>query len=574
MVAPIKSALDDGLFQLQVMDMSGGLNTNTGATSLAPNQTPDCLNVIGFPGRLQYRGGFTLFCSLPALADREYRFFDISGTQHLMVWAGGDLYDCKTGTAVLITATVYTAGQQIAVVASNYIMYWATPTVPLRQYDGTTEAAVVDSMAVGSVAPPAGSYLTVYNGQLVMLQPVISSVTYSSSFMWSDVNDATTWIGANIQGVGSADGGTCQWALTLGIPAIVVGKSQGASNLNLFIYTGALAPGSLTQTPISCPVAALDSYSACVVPSRQGLSTCIFIGSDAHFWMTNGVEAWMASEDILALTEDYIRDAIQALPTQKFFSSYYTRWQYYICSIGTQTHFVYRPGQRPEDTPSWWLFEGWPSGDFADFIGAGTGAVPGVFQVAMDQTLDNGVDPTPPPYYTTPYLHGGKIEREKQYQNFALETYDVGVQYNISGLSIPRADGYVYNIDTINFEDPAASAAEIGTSGTWDVSTWGAFLWGGGAATLAQPYQPCISHAPIRVTTLGTIWVPPGEKQPLKTSAAQFKISWAGGLPDFQVLAYNVRYMERSFGFAGNAPYQTAGGIISTTDPYTTTGAE
>jgi len=581
LVAPIKSALDDGLLQLQVLDFSGGLNTNTGALSLGPSQSPDCKDVFAFQGRLQFRGGFSLYSLVTAAADRMFSFYDVTGTQHLMVWSSGNLYDCESGSPMLVASAVYTAGDVVAVCVLNEIMYWATPRVPLRQYDGTTEQAVANSGGTGTVAPPAAFYLTTYNGQIVAFRPVISSVTYASSFMWSNVNDPTTWVGLNIQLVGSNDGGQIMWGIPLGIPALVVGKSSGATQANLFVYSGALVPGSLTQTPISCPVGALDPFSAKAIPSKQGLSQIIFIASDGHFWVTNGVESWLASENILALTENYIRDALAVNPNQPFYSAYYTRWQYYVCSVGSNTHFVYRPGSET-DPPAWWFFQGWPSGDFATFSSATNGGFPGlytagngpgnlgVYQVAQDQVNDGGADISP--YYITPYLHGGKAEREKQFQWFALMTYNVGVKYDIAGYSIPRSDGGIYIMDTLHFEDPGLSVGIGTTTLIWDVGEWDVDLWGGGLSTIAQPYQPCVNHAPIRVTTAGTIWVEAGEKAPLKSAAMQFKIAWAGGIPDFQILGYNVRYLERSFGFVGNAPYQTAGGIISTTDPYTTTG--
>lgn len=583
MVAPIKTALDDGLLQLQNMDLSGGLVTNIGAFALSANQTPDALNCywtsgdLEGQGYLKSRGGYSLVSTLANTSDRLFRFFDVNNIPHLMLWSGGNLYDCRTGTPSLITSSVYTAGSLIGVTVLNNKLYWCTPGVPLRYYDGTTEAAVPNSGGTGVVPPPSASYLTVYNGQIVACQPVVSAVTYQGSIMWSDVNDPTTWFGANILQLGSNDGGAIQWALPLGIPALIIGKSQGSSNLNLFLLTGALSVSGLNQSPISCPVAALDPYSACVIPSKQGLSTIMFLASDYHFWQTNGVECWMASRNILPTTQAYIQGSLLANANQRFFSYYYTNQQYYICSVGQQTHFIFRP-----ENLAWWLFQGWPSGDFASFTLTKSSGLPalftaanspgtsGLYEIAISQATDIGSNPTI--YYCTPYLHGGKIEREKQFQWFALATYNVGTTYNIDGYSIPRADGFVYNMDTLNFADPAESATTISGVGIWNVSLWNQFVWGGGNSTIAQPYQPCMNHAPIRYTTAGTIWVPAGEKAPLKSGAVQFKISWAGGVPDFQVLGYNVRYLERSFQFVGNALYQPVGGVISETDPYTTTG--
>lgn len=578
MVAPIKSALDDGLFQLQVLDISGGLNTQTGALSIGANQVPDALNVFSFQGKTLFRGGYSLFSPVANTTDQMFKFFDATGTLHVMIWSAGNLYDVSMGTPVLVAAAVYTAGQQIGVTESNNKMYWTTLTVPMRYYDGAVEGAVVTSGSTGTIATPAGNYLFVYNGQIVILQPVIAGTTYLNSFIWSAVNDPTTIIGADLTEVGSNDGGALQWGLTLGIPAFIIGKTQGASNSNLFIYSGALSPGGFTATPISCPVGALEPNSACVITSKQGLSQVMFIGSDAHFWITNGVEAWNASINILTLTESYIKNALLSNSRQKFFSFYYTRWQYYVCNVGQNYQFVYRP----EDN-GWWLFQGWPSGPMTAFIAPGSNVglqglyaaansagQTGVYQIAQDQVGDNGGDITA--FFDTPYLHGGKPEREKQFQWVALFTNNVGIEYSIDGYAIPRSDGYVYTMDQISVQDPQLSNGTVLGVGVWNVSQWNNALWGGGYSTIAQPYQPCVNHARIEYSSPGTVWVPTGEKGPLKSPAMQFKIAWAGGVPDFQVLGYSVRYMERSFGFGGNAPGQTQGGIISTTDPFTTTG--
>jgi hypothetical protein len=584
MVAPVKSALEDAQYQLQLLDFSGGLATETNALALNSNQTPDALNVFSIGKKLKYRGGYALFCALASTADQAFTFVDHSGVRHLMIWTNGTLYDCRTGVPVSIDAASYTAGQQIGVETMNNAsgqttLVWTALGVPIRFYDGTTAGAVVAS--IGTV--PSGNYLMVYNGQLVVLQPQVGATQNPSAMMWSNVNDYTAWPGGNIQFVGNNDGSTCQWAVNIGVPSFVVGKSQGTLGANLFTFSGALVASGTSQTPISCAVGAKDPNSAILVPNKGGLGMILFLASDNHFWMCNGVDAWNISEDILRFVEGYVQNAVLLNPQQKFFSTYYTRWQYYICSIGLSTFFVYRISHKEDVPNAWWLFQGWPNGPFVQFIGTTgpTTGLPvlytaanntgqnGLYQVALDQTSDNGAAPNA--YYTTPYLHGGKIEREKQFDWLALDTYNVGVQYTITGVGQVRPDGIIPAINALTFQDVAITAPTVTTTGVWDVSVWDTALWGGGLNTQAQPYPPCGNHAPLRVASLGSKWVPAGEPFPFKSGSAQFKISWSGGIPDFQVIGLNIRYTERSYQYVGNQPGQAVGGVLPF-NPYSNAG--
>jgi hypothetical protein len=182
--------------QLNITDMSKGLVTNIGALSLGPNQTPDSLNVFAYNGEMLFRGGYEEFAALTVGADADCLYYDTTPTKHMLVWLGGDIYDVASGTAVLVAAGVYSAGEQIAKTQLNGVLYWATLSVPLRQYDGTTEQAVANSGGVGTVPPPACNFLLTYAGSIVAVAPITVGVPELSSFMWSNVNDPNTWLGA------------------------------------------------------------------------------------------------------------------------------------------------------------------------------------------------------------------------------------------------------------------------------------------------------------------------------------------------------------------------------------------
>lgn len=569
MVGKSQGVLDDELKQLNINDMSGGLVTAYGPLSLGPNQTPDSLNIFAYLGKLLFRGGFASFSTLPANADGNFTYVDTSGTQHLMAWSNGNLYDYRTGAPVLIAAAVYTAGQQIAHATLNGIMYWATLTVPLRQYDGTTEMAVPNSGGAGVVAPPACNWLLTYAGSLVAVYPVPSGVPEPSSFMWSDVNDPTTWFGTAIQTVGSNDGSICNFGLlmgiipgaatTTGVPStrqLMIGKSSG----NIFLYQGAL--GTLQENAVPSPVGAQDGNSAVYIPNTDGTGSVMFLGNDGQFYLTNGSNCLPASLNIQNQVNKMMSDALVLNPNQRFYATYNAQFQYYMCDFGNNQQLVYK-----WDTKAWWLFSGWPSGPYTiarapnglPTIFVAGSLTPGVFQLSLSQTNDNGAPIVA--YYTTPYLHGGKPEREKIFYTTTVFCNSVGIAYQVTATTAVRMDGTTQTTRPLNFHDPAfgAAAAPSGVGAVWDVSKWDQSQWGGGVPSQINAYPFAPMRGRLVVLSVGSDWVPPGIAFVCRSSAILLKIAWLAGIPDFQITGLNVSFAFRSTGFVGNLPSSTEG---------------
>ena len=585
MVDIAKGVLEDSLKQLNLNDMSGGLVTSIGPLAIGPNQTPDSLNVFAYQGQLLFRGGYTLFSHLASTADGAFTYIDAGGTQHLMIWSNGSLYDCKTASPVLVASSVYTPGQQIAHCVLNGVMYWATLTVPLRQYNGTIEKAVANSGGAGVVPPPACNFLVPYAGSLIAVYPVPSGVPEPSAFMWSDVNDPTTWFGSSIQTVGSNDGSICTFALlmgiipggvaTTGVPStrqLIVGKNKE----NLFLYQGAL--GTLTENAIPTPVGAIDANSAVYIPTEQGLGAVMFLGSDGQMYLTNGSTAIVASANIKNLVYTLTTNALLINPTQKFNATYNAQYQYYMVDFGQNTQLVYK-----WDTQAWWLFQGWPSGPYMTaygtsglpsvFVAAASPGVTGLYQIGLPQTNDNGSNITA--YYTTPYLHGGRPEQAKIYDSTTIFAYNVGIQYAVTGTSIPRNDNTQQTTKALIMNDPAYGAvAATGSGATWDQSQWDNSVWGGGSPTTAQPYPMVAMSGRFTVVSTGSKWIPAGDTSPFRAGAAQIKIAWSGGIPDFRLVGLNVSMMFRSRGQVGNLPYTTEGNYTGGNDKYTNVGID
>jgi hypothetical protein len=571
MVEAIKGILEDSERQLNINDMAGGLATAVGPLSLGPNQTPDSLNVFAYEGKMLFRGGYTRFSTLAGTCDANFTFVDAGGVQHLMAWVNGSLYDFNSGAPVLVAGSVYTPGQQVGHCILNNKMYWATLTVPLRQYDGATEGAVSNSGGPGIVPPPAANFLLTYAGSIVAVYPVPSGVPQPSQFMWSNVNDPTTWPGVNIQTVGSNDGSKCTFALLMGIiPGAVANPGVpstrqllvGKSKNNLFLYQGAL--GSLTENAIPCPVGSIDANSPVYIPTNEGLGAVVFLGSDSQIYMTNGSSAVVISDAIKDLVYNLTRTALALNSTQRFNAVYNSRFQYYLLDFGSNTQLAYK-----WDTKAWWLFKGWPSGPYTVgivstglpqiFVCAQSQGTSGAYQIGLDQTNDGGSNITA--YYTTPYLHGGKPQFEKIFDRFSMFAFSVGTQYKVTATTMPRMDNSIQVSQPLIFNDPSFGAS-ISTSGAlWDVAQWDVAQWGGGVNTLAQPNPMCAMSGRLNTLSSATKWVPAGLPGKLRSGAVQITIAWNGGIPDFRVVGLSVSFMFRSMGFVGQQQFTTEGNI-------------
>ena len=106
-----QGAFDDSLPSVVMKDISGGLNLQEGAFNLASTETFSCMNVIGFPGRTIYVGGFAPYttASVSVPADGNWQFYDVNEAKHLIEWRGGNMYDNVNGIVTLIASSIYIA---------------------------------------------------------------------------------------------------------------------------------------------------------------------------------------------------------------------------------------------------------------------------------------------------------------------------------------------------------------------------------------------------------------------------------------------------------------------------------
>lgn len=581
MAKAAKGNLDDSLVDIRIQDFSGGLNTFDGPLTLASNETPQCQNVLGFPGRLLYNGGYKQESALPTsvVPDNSWEFYDSSNAKHHVIWVNGNMYDTASGSAVTIATGVYTPGQQIGRIDQFGVLYWITPTVGLQKYDGSTNSAVTSSGGAGNSGPPAGgSYLASFAGSLICGNPVYSAITNVGAFIYSNVNDPRTWLGANINNLGNNQ--FIEWIVPMGVSAAGVPPSGGfviGTVLNVFFYEGPL--NSLTQRLVNCPVGAKEPNSAVYLPANDLLGSVTFLGSDGQIWQTNGITATCVSVKILNLVYNLVQNAVVANPSVRFFGCYNERYQYYLIDMANNQQLAYR-----WQTNAWFYFAGWPSGCFFDghdsngypvnlVAASNTGVVaPGVYTLGVDNALYGGG--APGVFYSTPYLHGGQPGVMKEYQWVELDFLNNYNTYTLQGSTLPNSANVSQSSNLYTFALPAVAQAQAVGSALWGVAIWGAALWGGsGSPYLAGPCTvKCMLATTVPVGS--SLWVGVASTQPMRSNAASFTIAWdatssTAGLPAMDLISFCVRIVVRGRKPIGGTGYSAQSGVIPVgSDPY------
>ncbi len=574
MAAPLKTIKDDGLKRAVFNDFAGGLNLYKGALDLNANESPDMLNVIPFPGKLQFRGGWTQYSTLPFPADDAYAFYDSGGALHYAVWANGNLYDVVSGAAVLIAASVYTSssGVRIGHTQLNGILYWSTQTVAIQFWNPQlgTNGPVPQT---GSSLVPCAQYLTVYTGAIVAFAinftPGTPTNYQPNVFAWSAVNQPGNWTAANSQAVGPTNGGHIEFGTQFGIAELGVAPFRnlivGRADQGIYAYQGAL--GSLAESVINCPVGCLDEGSVQYLPSAQSFGTLVFLGTDGQVWATNGITAAPVSTPILPILGPAVQAALLTNNNQRFWSNYNQKWQYYYVDVaGTQ--FAYK-----WDINAWTKFSGWPTGPAFSVNTGGSvnfgvstlyiaSSIAGnlvVAQVAVDGTNDNGS--TPSVYYKTPWLHMGDPMKFKEYNWVAPYWYATGTNYTVNAVSLMRADGSQLTSGTLTFNAPASTMSS--NPFILNISTLNSSATLGAASVFSTgtgvPIQN-IARLYATGTGTGVLQGYAGASQ-MQGGAIQFTIAYSGGTMDYELIGLEIRYAEKGYLRDGGINYNPQGGV-------------
>lgn len=534
----LKQALDDAMLAFRVTDFSGGLNSEMDALDLDENASPDCENVkITKPGRLIGRDGYTKrISSLGSNPDGIAFFYDATDSRRVVMWTAGNMYDVTGHTLTLIRASVYTVGQRVCSVALNKILYYSDGYMPdgIRQWNGTTEQALVSSGDTGTIPTPACKVMTSYAGSLV-----IGNLRYQDgstaphAFQWADVNDPTTIRGTNIQQVGQGYGGEINCILPLAVAStgvspfrsLIVGKSQ----FGLYGYAGAL--DSLEEFLINCPAGVRDGETMRYLPGPDGSGYIVFLGTDYKLWAVNGTSAVELSGNIRTELSRYVSARAEAVAGQRFTSVVNSADFQYILDCGGR-QYVYQ-----YDLKTWTRFTGWPSGHWVearDMFGNFALYCADRSGQSLSQcnygTTDNGSAIVP--YWKTPYIHCGDRHLLKTWQW-------IFVHWRTD-------DGNVVITTTPNMEQGTASTKTLtpdpsGTDPTddliWDTGDWDEHDW---AFSTLDTFLPYRQKARLTYQPTGVNY-----KELVRGTDVTIKLSTTSSGSHFEILGFTLLYLPR-----------------------------
>lgn len=558
-----QGVLDDSLPGLKITDYSGGLNTMEGAFNLSSNETPDCQNVIGFPGRCLYVGGTNNITALAAIennGDGGIQFYDNNNNKHIVAWVNGNMYETVNGIKTLIATAIYTPGQNIGRTVLDSILYWSTINVPMRQYDGTTEGPVITSAAVGSVAIPASNYLCTFAGSIIAANPVIAGSPNPGSIIPSNVNDPTTFLGANQSTLGNnnfiqalipmstAAGGIPPTSSIMCLGTVGLVLAQGAVN-------------ALKLQNINYPIGCQDGNSVVYIPTGDILGNVIYLGTDNQFHESNGITTKMISSKILNLMNALISNSLALNVRQRFSGTYNKNLHYYLCDMGSNVQIVYKWTRMPDDSikSGFFRINGWPSGMYFDgtsgnglptnYVVSSGSLAAGVYQVGIDGVNFNGIQPVV--YYATPYMHAGDISMMKEWQWINL-TFNciLPTSYMITPTGLTNSANVTIAGNVATFNSPTNLS---NSGGVWDASQWDNALWANIPALPTQlPAIDSIMTTATAVDGLGNTI-----NCPLRSSAVSYKIAWNPITPiiaaNFDITNFGIRYLNMGHYMTGGS---------------------
>ena len=572
-----QGAFDDSLPSVVMKDISGGLNLQEGAFNLASTETFSCMNVIGFPGRTIYVGGFAPYttASVSAPADGNWQFYDVNEAKHLIEWRGGNMYDNVNGIVTLIASSIYIAGQNIGRIDQNGILYWCTATVTVQQFNGTANTPVVSSGDTGTGPIPTGTCMCSYAGSIVVGNPGFGADQNPGSFIPSNVNDPTSFITANLTETGGNN--FIQAMVPMGVAA------GGVPPTNSIMICGSefliLAQGVVNQlklNSVNVPMGCQDGNSVQYIPTGDLLGSVIYLGNDNQFWETNGITGDCISKKLLNWLNLTLQNSKASNPSIRFSGAYGARYQYYLCDLGMNQLLLYRWQQK-----AWYFVQGWPSGFYcngttgigfpANYVSNTTSSFTyGIYQVGQDNIAFNGVQPSI--FFNTAYMHANDPSMMKEWQYLELSMNNIiPAVYQVTATGLPYEQVPAPVSNPLTFLNPLLITMLEANYGIWNQSLWDHAVWGPGSST--SPQQPYPASGMLVQSVPETVWNPV-TTQPLRSSAVSFNISWtsngvANAIPDFDILNLQARYKTMGHLMVGGQQYSAESGASGSSYPFT-----
>jgi hypothetical protein len=458
---------------LEARDFKGGLNLRADAFQLAPNESPDMLNVDIDP-----RGGFALrkgvaplnSTALSVSAHSMFEFHTAAGTQQILVGnttktlygTGGNFTDC---------GTTWTSSTQQTAATFNDFLYIQNGIDAPRKWTGSAISTLGTTFNETLASPndgdmPIAKLIAVHSGYVWVANTTESATSYKNRIRWSHPNRAEDWRTNDYIDVDIGHDGDQITALVPWADRLLIFK-----NKSVHVLTG-YSPETFQVFALSQTTGTPTAYSVAV--SEQGVYW--FGWPDGVFFYDGKSIQWLFEKLHPAITDGTIPDDYAAKITLGWL-----RRRLYVCvpygaSETRNTHaFVYDPALGKGGA---WMLHDLPLGPMLEWRRIGADALPlgladtKVFKIAQDADTDD---------WDSVYSKTDNIE-----SYYVTRWYDAGTASQLKRWKRPDIimDGdlaVTIRVDVYRDYDPTNIKRSFEVSTESAASTlWGAFDWGEG----------------------------------------------------------------------------------------------
>lgn len=189
-------------FKLTALEsFSGGLNFRSDQFNLAPNESPDLLNVVVDPrGGVRMRDGVDRRNTTALSADVKgmWGFHTDSGTNAVMVNYGTKVaQSASTNFTDLTGITARTDGSRVYGMTMNNVAYAASYDKPSFKWDGTTAADLGTTLDGSAGNFPQAQYVAFWNNFAWAASTYESATARKTRVRWSNANEPEKWAAAD-----------------------------------------------------------------------------------------------------------------------------------------------------------------------------------------------------------------------------------------------------------------------------------------------------------------------------------------------------------------------------------------
>lgn len=369
---------DKDLVAIYISDFSRGQISEFDLLDLPLNASPECRNVrIAKHGGLIGRYGYVPLAVKTAISadpDGVFWFKDANNVRRTALFAGGNFYDCTTGTAVLVTAGAYTAGNRIAAIVRNQLLIYSDGAtlyppsqVGQRVWDPVagTEGPVAFGAGPGETPAPACKVMSLYTGQVLCGNCKLFDGTLEpETVRWSDVDFPNVFLLTNAKVVGKGSGGDINALQPFSISSDSLTPTDnvfvGKDDYGIFTLEGATS--AFQEHMINVATGVLDGGTATFIPGPGGQKgVVVFLGVDRQVWWCDGTNADVLSKEIRGELRDWINDRLADSASTRFSAARDFSTYMYTLDCGGGRQYCYQ-----WDKQAWLPYEGWPSGLYCE----------------------------------------------------------------------------------------------------------------------------------------------------------------------------------------------------------------